>query len=631
MSKMGKLGLIAALIFSTFVSISAPQVAHAATADTDQALKLSASTYDYAQTPSGNGIYPYVGSNPMTLEAWANSSDACNSSGAIVAGFETAYAIWCTSGYWYSSFYTSSWQNSQTNYAVVANSWTHLALTRDASGNWNFYINGTLQTSGTISPAGPQGSLFVGALPGRQYWNGQIDEVKYWNVARSQSQIRQDMKTFGSGGDSGLQLYYNFNDVVGSGPKTTANLGSMANEDLASYTSGGNPTYPDVKIIDTTTASGYTILKFPRTYINSNGGWKVPSSVSSISSVIVGGGGGGGMRAGGGGGAGGYVQDSNVAVVPNAIESITVGQGASLSLTNNQGLIGQDSIFGNHYTANGGGGGGGAGGGDDTMRAGSSGGSGGGASGHYNIAYQSAAVGTSTQISYPGNSFGNIGGTGVNSGQWPAGGGGGAGGAGGGGSGTSGGKGGLGKLDPILGLCLATGGGAGIYAGYTGGAGGDCGGTANPNGNSGTSGSTTPVPPLPNSGAGGGGAGWSSGSDVNGGAGASGVIIIKYKNYFGTSISLSVNPKKTTKSSASTPITATTTSTGTVTFYANGRVINGCNGVVVSGTTATCNWRPITQGQVTLTATYTSNDPVYSGSAAAPAYVTTVGKRTTAR
>jgi len=59
--------------------------------------------------------------------------------------------------------------------------------------------------------------------------------------------------------------------------------------------------------------------------------------------------------------------------------------------------------------------------------------------------------------------------------------------------------------------------------------------------------------------------------------------------------------------------------------------INGCNNVTVSGTTATCNWRPMTHGQVTLNATYASNDPVYSGSAAAPAYVTTVGKRTTAR
>jgi hypothetical protein len=32
-----------------------------------------------------------------------------------------------------------------------------------------------------------------------------------------------------------------------------------------------------------------------------------------------------------------------------------------------------------------------------------------------------------------------------------------------------------------------------------------------------------------------------------------------------------------------------------------------------------------------LTATYTSSDSLYSGSAVAPAYVTTVGKRTTAR
>jgi len=635
MSKMGKLGLIAALIFSTFVSISAPQVAHASTSDTDQALMLSASTLGYAS--SASNITPYSGTQAFTLEAWANSSDACSSS-AIVVGFESSYVLFCNGGFWSISQYVSNWNSTSSTLPVRANEWVHLALTRDTSNVWKFYVNGQLNQTGTLASVnGSAGPMIVGALPSRQYWNGMIDEIKYWNVTRTQTQVQSDMNTFGSGGDSGLQYYYNFNDVSGSGVQPTSNLGTAGTNDLTSHSSSGAPTFPDVKISDTTTSPGYTILKFPRTYLNSGGGWRVPSTVSTIAAVVVGGGGGGGMRAGGGGGAGGYVQDTNLSVSPNSFESMTIGQGAPVTgsyttSSNYRGNSGQDSILGSHYIAKGGGGGGGATDTNDIYRSGVNGGSGGGASGSYTGALVTAPVGTSTQNSYSGNGFGNNGGTGRDDGYWPAGGGGGAGSVGGNGAsgGVTGGKGGSGKTDPILGLCLATGGGAGIQSGFTGGPGGDCGGTGNPNSNSGTSGSSTPAPPLTNTGAGGGGSGF-GGTDTNGGAGASGVIIIKYKNYFGTSVSLSVNPKKTTKSSASTPITATTTSAGTVTFYANGRVIIGCNGVVVSGTTATCNWRPITQGPVTLTATYTSSDSLYSGSAVAPAYVTTVGKRTTAR
>ena len=113
---------------------------------------------------------------------------------------------------------------------------------------------------------------------------------------------------------------------------------------------------------------------------------------------------------------------------------------------------------------------------------------------------------------------------------------------------------------------------------------------------------------------GGGGAGCCT-LPLIGGTGGSGVVLIRTPNYFAVSLTSSGTLQKTTKNLNATTLTATTTSTGTVTFYANGRVINGCKNVAVSGTTATCLWPPLTHGQQSISATYTSTDstttPVY--------------------
>jgi hypothetical protein len=637
MLRLGRFALSAALALATFAFISAPQVAHAAVGDVDYALQLNG-TNQYASASEGTA---FVTRANYSLEGWINPSSTTCASDCTFFSHDGDYIVLIQSGYYKVYVY----YNGQGTYSLYdtgvkaqANAWQHIAFTKSGSAI-AYYLNGRKIYSTTISgytgPPTYTGFQFkLGWHYSSSYFPGLVDEVRLWSVQRSDTEVVSDMHNYVPVSTSGLVAYYDLNE--GSGTTLTNVVSSPASG--SNLTTTSSPTFSDVKTIDTTTAPGYSILKFPRSYLPSSGGWRVPSGITSVSAVVVGGGGGGGMRAGGGGGAGGYVQDLSMSVTQSSIEAITVGQGGPVSgsnaiSANYQGVTGQDSILGSHYIASGGGGGGGATGSNDVYRAGVSGGSGGGASGSNTLANVTAAVGTSTQNSYGGNGFGNSGGTGSDVGAWPAGGGGGAGGVGGVGSGSNGGKGGSGKLDPILGLCLATGGGGGINTGGTPGAGGDCGVVANPNSDTGTAGFSTPPPPLTNSGAGGGGAGWNSGggTDINGGPGASGVIIIKYKNLFGSSVTINVGVKKSTKVLAGNQITATTTSIGTVAFYANGRIINGCKAVVVSGTTAVCNWKPLTQGQVTLTATYTSSDPLYAGTVSAPAYMTTVSKRTTAR
>jgi len=243
--------------------------------------------------------------------------------------------------------------------------------------------------------------------------------------------------------------------------------------------------------------------------------------------LVVGGGGGGGTGHGGGGGAGALIYTTNQTLSSGAY-TINVGNGgaavASRGITANNGQ--SSSILFNSstiYLAIGGGGGGGA------IVAGANGGSGGGGDG--------AVGGTALSTNTPSGTYGFAGGTGgFTAGEsWSGGGGGGAGAVGGNAiaaTTTFAGNGGIGREINITGTTTyyAGGGGGGVIgnpgSGYITniGSGGNGGGGAGGKTSVGVSG-------LPNTGGGGGGGGFNRTGDIDyaGGAGGSGIVIIRYR------------------------------------------------------------------------------------------------------
>ena len=87
--------------------------------------------------------------------------------------------------------------NSSGTAALPANSWTHLAATYDGA-ILRLYVNGVQAGSRAIS-----GSLVTSSSPLRiggnlvwgEYFRGQIDDVRIYNGALTQSQIQSDMNT----------------------------------------------------------------------------------------------------------------------------------------------------------------------------------------------------------------------------------------------------------------------------------------------------------------------------------------------------------------------------------------------------------------------------------------------------
>lgn len=226
--------------------------------------------------------------------------------------------------------------------------------------------------------------------------------------------------------------------------------------------------------------------------------------------LIVGGGGGGGADIGGGGGAGQFIE-SSVNTVTAQSYTVTVGNGGAGGGTSgaNGADGGDSSVF--SITAAGGGGGGGL------TSAGSSGGSGGGGGGGGNT-----ASGTATA----GNNGGS--GTGIAA-EAVGGGGGGAGGVGGNGGGQRGGDGGAGLSSSITGASVAYAGGGGGGANndpdsFSQNGNGD--GSAR-GGNGGWSAAATNG--ANNSGSGGGGGGNIQIDTFPGGAGGSGIVVVRYQ------------------------------------------------------------------------------------------------------
>lgn len=469
---------------------------------------VEAWVYDEASTSGMHGIMRLGTNDRFYLQAIKDSSSniiymGLNGSGSISTGFE-----------------------------LPQNEWVHLAVTRNGT-TWKFYANGQLYSQGTTGATTTidSGGLWIGRSYNGDnlYWDGRIDQVKIWDYTLSDSEVVTSMHTWsdtdidGGASKPDLVALYDFNST-----STSSVPDEEGSFDLTLNGSVSSAQYADVKT--ETTSSGNKIIRFPRSYLTSGGGWKVPSAASEVRYLVVAGGGGGGYDEGGGGGAGGLRQATGFSVTAGNFLRVTVGQGGlgspgndesdSAGSTSNPATLaasGQNSVFAT-ITSIGGGGGGDAVNQKNDARLGLTGGSAGGSAGE-NYGATPATAGTAGQ--------GNAGGR-TNSSNWRGGaGGGGAGSAGSNGAWNAGGAGGAGVSVSWTGLdtVFAAGGGGGAgNSGYTGGRAGSVGAGAGGNN------STNPSSATANTGSGGGGGGGNSFRDRYGGAdGASGMIVLSYE------------------------------------------------------------------------------------------------------
>jgi len=101
---------------------------------------------------------------------------------------------------------------------LEGNKWYHLAATYDGD-TLRTFVNGRLVTQKIINGGPPNrenSSLKIAkhaVLSGTEFFNGNVDEVRIWNIKRTPDQIRSNMFHPLNGNESGLKQYYQFKEI----------------------------------------------------------------------------------------------------------------------------------------------------------------------------------------------------------------------------------------------------------------------------------------------------------------------------------------------------------------------------------------------------------------------------------
>ncbi len=214
----------------------------------------------------------------LTIEAWFNGADLKGCVGTDCEGrlVSKATGTGRSDHYWMvSTFKVGSHirlrfrlKTNNTTKTLIANSgnldsdtWYHVAATYDGS-TMRLYLDGNIvgskSKSGLID-SNPNIDAWIGKNPGsnNRAWEGLIDEVRIWNVARNQAEIQANTDIELTGNETGLVAYYSLNEGTGqtandaSPNNNTATLGSSASTDNADpiwQNVGANTDTPDTPV-----------------------------------------------------------------------------------------------------------------------------------------------------------------------------------------------------------------------------------------------------------------------------------------------------------------------------------------------------------------------------------------------
>jgi hypothetical protein len=185
--------------------------------------------------------------NVGTIEGWIKTGDA-GSSYRAAFGKSLAYCLYLYNN----ELIIYDWGavvNRSTGIILNDNTWHHIAMTFK-SGVTNetlIYLDGVLKLTTTMTILNQEFSFSIGSssnVPVRQFYTGSIDDVRVWNVIRTQTEIQDNMNTELLGSETGLVAYYPLNQGISEGDNTaiaavTNKSANTLNGTLSNFTKTG--------------------------------------------------------------------------------------------------------------------------------------------------------------------------------------------------------------------------------------------------------------------------------------------------------------------------------------------------------------------------------------------------------
>ena len=204
------------------------------------------------------------------LELWFKSNQAANatlfstgsSEQAIQMGFNADGALTLT---------TKGTTRVMTNNNYRDNVWHHLALNVLRNGNATIYVDGTpvntIPASSVGSLTGSElviGASKVGNSSYSTYFNGSVDEVRYWKATLTGDYLKRQKSVRLTGKEAGLMAYYPFEHKELDGNHQIVTTTSLADQRMV-YNKGEEEYQPTGKVATMTSGSvSYSATNVPR-------------------------------------------------------------------------------------------------------------------------------------------------------------------------------------------------------------------------------------------------------------------------------------------------------------------------------------------------------------------------------
>jgi hypothetical protein len=161
--------------------------------------------------------------NNVTLEGWFKFD--LNSTGfpmligeAYVGDGKITFCMHKQGNNINAGFYNNAWTVVTSSSTIQYNTWMHIAATYDQT-SIKIYINGNLDATLNANAALPTGSesWYIGKRwDSNDVFRGVMDEIRVWNVARTQAQIQASMNTTVPTNSAGLRAYYKLDESTGT-------------------------------------------------------------------------------------------------------------------------------------------------------------------------------------------------------------------------------------------------------------------------------------------------------------------------------------------------------------------------------------------------------------------------------
>lgn len=226
---------------------------------------------DYVSIPNESN---FDFTNAMTVEAWIKVNSFSINDQSIITKGTDGWALTrngSTNSLKFtvnSSFFFTQAYSVSGNRSVNDGKWHHVAATYNGS-QLVLYIDGTFDASASdgLSIDNSSAPVYIGgnAMAGGNNFNGQIDEVRLWNVVQSYSTIRTNMNKTLNGNEPGLKGYWKLDDGF-------TNTATAVN---SSFTSGLNGT-----LVGFTTTAAATNFTGTSGWVNSGATVNVPLDFS---------------------------------------------------------------------------------------------------------------------------------------------------------------------------------------------------------------------------------------------------------------------------------------------------------------------------------------------------------------